>query len=194
MGPILFSKYNCFKYILTFSHAPFMNCHEHICSIVPLFLGLICFGLKHSVFLFAGVVVQCWHVSEKNHNLINFYILFLLNITCSEEPVIQAAYEADLNFLAFTGVLLLQVCWLLPRTLCRIDRVFFFSSSRASSSSAALPFTSESQVNTTVYTIKSISSQNAPGCATTKLCVKVTNVLCIMRSHLDIICVRDVTL
>ena len=44
-------------------------------------------------------------------------------------------------------LLLLEVCWLLPRTLCRMDRLFFLSSSSASSSSVPLFFFSESQTH-----------------------------------------------
>ncbi len=67
----------------------------------------------------------------------------------SEAAVVQTLClrEADLKVLALLVVLLLQVCWLLPRTLCRMDKFFFLSSSRASSSSVTLLFLSESQTN-----------------------------------------------
>lgn len=105
----------------------------HKCVAVSVPLLVFCyFGLKRSVFLFAGIVVQRRHVSAETQT---DFILFKLSFQSSRSW--KSDSETNLNFLALLAALLL-VCWLLPRTFCRMDRFFFFSSSRASSSSTGL--------------------------------------------------------
>lgn len=77
------------------------------------------------------------------HTKTNFKMYFLVNIKCSRLSL--HVCMADLKVLALLAVFVLLVCWLLPRTLCKMDKFFFLSSSRASSSSVTLVFFSESQ-------------------------------------------------
>lgn len=101
-------------------------------------------------------VPLCWgrnaarrRLCKHTNNILRMY--FLLNIKCSR--LCFHVCMADLKVLALLAVLLLLVCWPLPRTLCRMDRFFFLSSSRAPSSSVTLFFVSESQT-VTLFTRK----------------------------------------
>lgn len=91
------------------------------------FFGFTWFVLKCCVFFFAGIIVQTWDVSAKTHLNLQFISYRILHLHCDWQWIY-------LNVLALIAVLLLHGCWLLPRTLCRMDRFFFFSSFRDLSS------------------------------------------------------------